>query len=101
MARTKKEAPETVEAAQLALPVPTATHGTVDVATLPPLYPGMISRPSFVRLAQERLSAMGYYCPVTGSYDAATSAAVQRLQTANKIMPNGRVDAEVWRLLTA
>ena len=36
-----------------------------------------------------------------GTYDRATVAAVQRLQNANKLTPNGIVDAEIWRLLTS
>ena len=80
---------------------PVEVQETVDVSTLPPLYPGMIPRASYVRMAQEMLCAKGYPCMIHGVYDVSTVAAVQRLQNDNNLTPNGVVGVEIWRLLTS
>ena len=96
MAKARTVSPEIV--------APTAavdTPDTVDVATLPPLYPGMIPRASYVHMAQEMLCAKGYPCMTHGVYNVSTVAAVQRLQNDNNLTPNGVVGVEIWRLLTS
>ena len=78
-----------------------ASSAVVDIATLPNLYSGVTGRGVYVRMAQGMLAARGYFCPITGEYDAATVKAVQRLQIENGLLPDTRISSKEWRLLTA
>jgi peptidoglycan hydrolase-like protein with peptidoglycan-binding domain len=72
---------------------------TVDIGTLPGLFPGVTGRAVYVRMLQEALTRKGFRCGVTGDYDANTTRAVQRMQTANKLLPDARVGAREWEAL--
>ncbi len=82
-------------------PVEPSAPATVDIGTLPGLFPGVTGRTVYVRMLQEALTRKGFRCPVTGVYDTNTTRAVQRMQTANSLLPDARVGAREWEALTS
>lgn len=52
-----------------------------------------------VRVAQERLAALGYGVAVDGIFGKQTHEAVRAFQTANDLEPNGTVGASTWDAL--
>ena len=94
MSKTKKARVQAAPA-----PVVPEVRESVEITTLPNLYPGVRGRAVYVRMLQEALIAKGYRCPVTGEYDEATTRAVQRMQISHKMLPNARVGVGEWRAL--
>ncbi len=77
---------------------PPVDHDETRAAALPTLRSGM--RGSAVERLQERLQVLGFYTgAIDGIFGAATESAVQALQRANALNPDGIVGAATWTVL--
>jgi len=89
------------------LPVAPAAKPVPKPAPKPPPVPafhrtfGLGARGALVSDVQRRLAWTGISVKVTGHYDAATAAAVQRFQTKQSYYRTGRVNLETYQRLVA